>query len=71
MNNTSFYSADRATHLKIVIVSLVAATLVAVIGISARTVDLGTDVLTAQERGPAVKAGQPVVVTGRDGVTIR
>jgi hypothetical protein len=71
MNNTSFYSADRTTHLKIIVVSLVAATLVAVIGISARNVDLGTDVLTAQVRGPAIKAGQPVVMTGRDGVAIR
>lgn len=71
MNNSSFYSADKATHLKIVVVALIAATVVAVIGISARDLDLGTDVLTAQVRGPAIKAGQPVIVTGRDGSTIR
>ncbi len=47
--------------------------MVAVIGISARNLDLGTDVLTAQTqiRGPALKAGQPVILTGRDGVTVR
>jgi hypothetical protein len=62
--NHSMYSADRTTHLKIVVVGLVCATLVAVIGITAHVsdVDLGTAVL--------VKAGQPVVVTG-DAPTVR
>ena len=34
--NWSMYTADRATHLKIVVVGLAAALLIAVIGISAR-----------------------------------
>ena len=57
--NHSMYSADRATHLKIVVIGLVCATVVAVVGIFAhRTsrVDLGTDVL--------VKAGQPTTLSG-------
>jgi len=57
--NHSIYSADRATHLKIVIVGLVCATVVAVIGIfaQANTLDLGT--------APLVKAGQPAALSGQ------
>jgi hypothetical protein len=68
--NWSMYTADRTTHLKIVVVGLVAALLIAVIGISAREFNLGTDILTAQT--PAViKAGGPVIFTDRSGSTIR
>jgi len=58
--NHSLYSADRATHLKIVVVGLVCATLVAAIGIFAQVgsnLDLGT--------APLVKAGQPTTLSGR------
>ena len=68
--NWSIYTADRATHLKIVVVGLAAALLIAVIGISARELNLGTDVLTAQ--GPSViRAGGPVIMTDRDAPMIR
>jgi hypothetical protein len=68
--NWSMYTADRSTHLKIVVVGLFAALLVAVIGISATQLNLGVDVMTAQ--GPQVyKAGQPVTMTVREGTTIR
>ena len=68
--NWSMYTADRTTHLKIVVVGLCAALLIAVIGISARELNLGTDIMTAQ--GPTViKAGAPVVFTDRSGSVIR
>ena len=68
--NWSMYTADRTTHLKIVVVGLSAALLIAVIGISARQLNLGTDIMTAQT--PAViKAGGPVIFTDRGGSTIR
>ncbi|MGO9703293.1 MAG: hypothetical protein ACLPX7_29010 [Xanthobacteraceae bacterium] len=57
--NHSMYSADRGTHLKIVIVGLVCATLVAAVGIFAHVsseYDLGTV--------PLVRAGQPTAVSG-------
>jgi hypothetical protein len=56
--NHSIYSADRRTHLKIVVVGLLCATLVAAIGTFAHVsdVDLGTQL---------VKAGQPTTVTGQ------
>ena len=68
--NWSMYTADRTTHLKIVVVGLCAALLIAVIGISARELNLGTDIMTVQ--GPTViKAGAPVIFTDRSGPTIR
>jgi len=56
--NHSMYNADRSTHLKIVVIGLVCATLVAVIGIFAHVsdIDLGTAAL--------VKAGQPTTMSG-------
>ncbi len=68
--NWSMYTADRTTHLKIVVVGLIAATMIAVIGISARKLNLGTDILTAQAP-TVIKAGGPVIFTVRDGSTIR
>lgn len=68
--NWSMYTADRSTHLKIVVVGLAAALLIAVIGISARALNLGVDIMTAQN--PAViKAGGPVVFTDRTAPTVR
>jgi hypothetical protein len=68
--NWSIYTADRTTHLKIVVVGLAAALLIAVIGISATHLNLGTDIMTAQAP-TVIKAGGPVALTTRDGVIIR
>ncbi len=59
--NHSFYSADRSTHLKIVVVALLAATAVAGIGISSR-LNSGDQFADAQ-RVQVIKAGKPVMVT--------
>jgi len=63
--NHSIHSADRATHLKIVVVALVAGIAVAAFGITART-GVGYE-QTAQ----IVKAGKPVVVTSSNTSTVR
>jgi hypothetical protein len=68
--NWSLYTADRTTHLKIVVVGLTAALMIAVIGIAARELNLGTDIMTAQAP-TVIKAGGPVVFTVREGSTIR
>jgi hypothetical protein len=68
--NWSMYTADRTTHLKIVVVGLAAALLIAVIGISARSLNLGTDIMTAQAP-TVIKAGGPVIVTDQGTTTIR
>jgi hypothetical protein len=68
--NWSMYTADRTTHLKIVLVGLAAALLIAVVGIAVQQLNLGIDIMTAQ--GPTViKAGAPVVFTDRSGPVIR
>jgi hypothetical protein len=56
--NHSMYNADRRTHLKILVVGLLCAVLVAAVGIFAHIsdIDLGT--------APIVKAGQPTAVSG-------
>lgn len=59
--NHSFYSADRMTHLKIVVLALVAATAVAGIGITAR-VSTG-DSFAQADRAQVIKAGKPVMIT--------
>ena len=64
------YTADRTTHLKIVVVGLAAALMIAVIGTSVRDLNLGTDILTAQAP-TVIKAGGPVVFTDRNGPVIR
>ena len=68
--NSSMYTADRTTHLKIVVVGLVAALVIAVIGISARELNLGTDIMTVQT-STVIKAGGPVVFTDRSGPVVR
>jgi hypothetical protein len=64
--NHSIYSADRTTHLKIVVVALVAGIAVAGFGISARTTD---DSYTQTAR--VVKAGKAVALTSSDASLVR
>jgi hypothetical protein len=67
-NNSSMFTADRMTHLKIVAVSLICATIVAGIGIAARVTD-GTLTSRGLEAN-VIKAGAPVVAV-RSGATAR
>jgi hypothetical protein len=63
--NHSIHSADRTTHLKIVVLALVAGIAVAGFGISARTNTSYT------QTAHVIKAGQPVAVTSSDTSMIR
>jgi hypothetical protein len=65
--NHSIHSADRATHLKIVAVALVAGIAVTAFGIAARS--SGGD--NTQTAARMIKAGKPVVVTSSDSSTLR
>ncbi len=70
--NHSIYGADRLTHLKIVVVALIGATLVAGVGIAARDTATTSGVATArQELVPLIRAGQAVVVGEREISTVR
>ena len=67
--NHSIYSADRTTHLKVVVVALVAGIVVAGFSISARnTSDEG---LTQTASTPVMKAGKPVVITSSGNSIVR
>jgi uncharacterized membrane protein SpoIIM required for sporulation len=69
MNNSSMFTADRMTHLKIVVVSLVCATLVAGIGIAARVNDGATS--NGRFETAVIKVTAPVTAATNDRSTIR
>ena len=69
MNNSSMFTADRMTHLKIVVVALVCATLVAGIGIAARVTD--STAANGRLEATVIKTGTPVQVSTTDGDTVR
>ena len=65
--NHSICSADRATHLKIVVVALAAAISLAALTISSHiTADVASDKITA-----VIKAGKPVAMTRTDLTVMR
>ena len=64
--NHSIYSADRSTHLKIVVVALVASIVVAAFGILARTT---ADDYTQTAR--VMKAGKAVTITSSNMSVVR
>ena len=63
--NHSIHSADRSTHLKIVVLALVAGIVVAGLGISART---NADY---SQTAHVIKAGKPIAVTSSDAMVVR
>ena len=63
--NHSIHSADRGTHLKIVVVALIAGIVVTGLGISART---NSDY---SQTAHVVKAGKMVTVTSSDASLVR
>jgi hypothetical protein len=65
--NHSIYSADRTTHLKIVVIALVAGIAGVGFGLSARS---GSSADSSQTAG-VIKAGKPVVITSSDTLVVR
>jgi hypothetical protein len=66
--NHSIHSADRSTHLKIVVVALVAGIAVAAFGVSAR---MNADFTQTAQSSHVMKAGKPVVITSSETSTVR
>jgi curli biogenesis system outer membrane secretion channel CsgG len=64
--NHSIYSADRSTHLKIVVVALVAGIAVAGFGISARST---SDEYAQNAR--VIKAGKPMAISSSEALVVR
>jgi hypothetical protein len=72
MNNSSLFTADRTTHLKIVVTALVCATLVAGVGIAARITEGTTGINGRLEAtGPVIKASKPVTASTSENRTVR
>jgi hypothetical protein len=69
--NSSLWSADRTTHLKIVAVSLIAAIAVLAVGINARIAETSSVADRIHVDNPVVKAGKPASYTTNDRPTIR
>lgn len=69
--NSSLWSADRATHIKIVLVSLVAAIIMVGVGIGARSDNPSATNLTAKVNGPVLKASKASSITANDVSRIR
>jgi ABC-type proline/glycine betaine transport system permease subunit len=68
MNNSSLLTADRMTHIKIVVVSLVFATLIAGIGIASRVTESSAD---GRIEATVIKAAKPVTAATAEDRTIR
>ena len=69
--NHSLLSADRGTHMKIVVVALVAALTVVIAGISTHVSEPGNMTAAVKANGPVVKAGAPAVYSNREGAATR
>ena len=68
MNNFSMLGADRMTHLKVVAMALVCATLVAGIGVAARVTDGASD---GRVEVTVVKASKQMTASKSEDRTIR
>jgi hypothetical protein len=66
--NHSIYSADRSTHLKIVVVALVAGISVTTLGIFARA---NSDTSSQTQTVRVIKADKPVMVTSSGTSVVR
>jgi hypothetical protein len=66
MNNSSMLTADRGTHVKIVVVSLICATIVAGIGMAARV-----GPANGRVEATVITVGKPVTAATRDNTSIR
>ena len=65
--NHSIYSADRTTHLKIVVVALVAGIAIIGLGLSSRA---NSDAASTQTAG-VIKAGKSMAMTSSDALVVR
>jgi len=65
--NHSIYSADRSTHLKVVVVALVAGMAIVGFGISARSSSYDGYAQSAR----VIKAGKPVAITSSNTSMVR
>ncbi len=70
MNNSSMFTADRLTHLKIVVLALIAGIVVTGVGITARVTDSSAPSAGRLE-ATMIKAGKPLTAQSGEGPQIR
>jgi hypothetical protein len=70
MNNSSLFTADRMTHLKVVVVAMVCATLVAGVGVAARVTDSSAPGHGRME-ATVIKAPKPITASTSETRTVR
>jgi hypothetical protein len=68
MNNSSLFTADRTTHLKIVVLALICATMVAGIGTAARITDVTSN---PQMEAGVHKVSKPITASTTGLNTVR
>jgi len=68
--NSSLFTCDRATHLKIVAIALIASIVVIAVGIHARSSD-GSVAADTKTNGMVVKAGKPAIYSTRNDAAVR
>jgi hypothetical protein len=71
MSNATLRTADQTTHLKIVVLSLIASVGVMLVGITARTQPEDVTTARLQATSSVVKAGKPVAFTHTNATVIR
>jgi hypothetical protein len=69
--NSSLPSADLNTHIKITVVALVAAIILVVVGLTARTANTDLETASVNVDGPVLKAGKPTTFTSSDHAATR
>jgi hypothetical protein len=62
MNNATLFNADRTTHLKIVVISLVASIAIIVVGIVASKTSTPDNPSRIETAGPPMNAGKTTTV---------
>ena len=68
--NYTLMTADRATHLKVALVSMMASILV-VVGVLAARPSLPDMSTRLEARAPVLKAGKPLIWTSNEKITVR
>ena len=71
MNNSTIFTADRTTHVKVVAIALVASIAVLVVGIAARSTPAADSASRIQTAGPVLKVGKPMAISHSDTTAIR
>jgi len=69
--NSSLWSADFATHVKIVVVAALAAVVFVVVGLNGQSDNPNSKTAMIKANGPVLKAAEPANITANDLFRVR